>query len=67
MKKNKEQKSIVKKVDSILRERSLNENFIFIDNSNISENHLYTDGIHLNNEGRDSFMENSINYLHNFL
>ena len=51
----------------ILIERALNENFIFIDNSDVNENHLYTDGIHLNNEGRDVFMNNTINYLNHFL
>ena len=65
--KNRELNTTVKNVNCILRERALNENFIFIDNSDVNENHLYTDGIHLNNEGRDVFMNNTINYLNHFL
>ena len=37
--------------------------FIFIDNSNITTDHLYQDGVHLSNEGSDLLANNYLWYL----
>ena len=44
-----------------------NNNFIFVDNSNISNIHLFDDGLHLVELGRCILANNVINRINNFL
>ena len=43
------------------------EDFEFIDNSNVVQAMLHTDGIHLSHEGRVVFSENIVNCINDFL
>ena len=42
-------------------------NFIFVDNNNISNVHLFDDGLHLVESGSYILANNVINYKNNFL
>ena len=50
-------------LNNILKNECLLHGFIFINNSNILPEHLYFDGIHLNNEGSDVLARNYLFYL----
>ena len=54
---------INRKIDGICREN----NFNFIDNSNITEKHLFKDGLHLLYPGKVIVANNIINRINNFL
>ena len=41
--------------------------FTFIDNDNITEQHLWKDGIHLKENGKNILANNYLYYLYNFL
>ena len=44
-----------------------NNSFIFVDNSNISNIHLFDDGLHLVESGRCNLANNVIDRINNFL
>ena len=45
-------------LNGILKDLCLLNNFIFINNSGITEKHLYTDGVHLNDDGSKMLADN---------
>ena len=50
----------VNKINNLLRQNAVSHDYKFIDNSNISEKHLWNDQLHLNDQG-------TINLVCNFL
>ena len=62
--------SILKEVNKKISFMCKNNNFIFVDNSNISNIHLFDDGLHLMESGRCILVNNVIGriifYQHTF-
>ena len=56
---------IANSVNSILKGECHSNAFIFVDNSNILPEHLFKDGIHLDNDHKHIFIDNIINALNN--
>ena len=55
----------VNKINSLLHEKCDLLHFIFIDNQNIREQHLWNDGIHLQNQGKVILSNNFANSINN--
>ena len=58
---------VVKSVNNKIIEMCNENNFTFIDNSNISKSHIYEDGLHLADNGRSVLVENFTRELNSFL
>ena len=54
-------------LNSILKQNAELKSYVFIDNGSIKEQHLWNDGIHLNNQGKIILANNFLYYLNNFL
>ena len=50
-------------LNAFLRDLCVVHNFIFIDNANISVEHLFTDGVHLTDQGSQILCDNYLFYL----
>ena len=50
-------------LNAFLRDLCVVHNFIFIDNANISVEHLFTDGVHLTDQGSQILCDNYLLYL----
>jgi hypothetical protein len=50
-------------LNAFLRDLCVVNNFIFIDNANISVEHLFTDGVHLTDQGSQILCDNYLFYL----
>ena len=56
---------VVHSVNNILKGECNFNSFIYVDNSNILSEHLFSDGIHLDNEHKYIFIDNIIDALNN--
>ena len=59
--------SLLEEVNEKISFMCKNNNFIFVDNSNISNIHLFDDGLHLVESGRCILANNVIDRINNFL
>ena len=59
--------SLLEEVNEKISFMCKNNNFIFVDNSNISNIHLFDDGLHLVESGRCILANNVIDFINNFL
>ena len=59
--------SVLEEVNKKIPFMCKNNNFIFVDNSNISNIHLFDDGLHLVKSGRCILGNNVIARINNFL
>ena len=59
--------SLLEEVNEKISFMCKNNNFIFVDNSNISSIHLFDDGLHLVESGRCILANNVIDRINNFL
>ena len=57
----------LRKVNGMIKEQSVENDFIFIENNNIDAFHLSKDGIHLQEPGKVILAQNFIDYVNNFL
>ena len=62
---DKEEMDKVNEINDLLKQRCVIENFGFISNETIRENHLWKDGIHLIDQGTTILANNFINVLNN--
>ena len=53
-------------VNNILQNKCATHQIHFIDNSNITKEHLWKDGLHLNGSGKDMLMNNFLRSLNSF-
>lgn len=53
----------IREINCFIKERCVRENFIFIFNDSISEEHLWKDGLHLTDDGTTILANNFINIL----
>ena len=58
---------IIRQVNDCLRDDCEKFGFLFVSNDNISREHLWNDGIHLNDNGTFIFASNIVNFLNNFI
>ena len=58
--------AFISAVNNILQDKCATHQFHFIDNSNIKKEYLWKDGFHLNQSGKDLFMNNFLRSLNNF-
>ena len=54
------------KLNEILREMCYDAGYNFVDNDNITHDHLFQDGVHLNYEGNDILTNNFLHSLNNY-
>ena len=52
-----------RELNNLLREACKTHNFVFVDNSNIIEDHLDSDGVHLNEKGDIMLANNILGYF----
>ena len=57
----------IREINCFIKERCVRENFIFIFNDSISEEHLWKDGLHLTGDGTTILANNFINVLNESL
>ena len=60
-------KTRVSNINKILESKCVELDFIFIKNENIYSEHIWKDGIHLSDKGKDILSINYINTLNSFL
>ena len=58
---------IIRQVNDALRAECVRNDFHFVDNNNVTREYLYTDGVHLNNDGTRLFAGNLVNFLNDFI
>ena len=58
---------IIKQVNDHLRDECRSNKFHFISNDNITNECLWKDGLHLNNEGICTFASNLVDFLNGFI
>ena len=58
---------IIKQVNDHLRDECRSNKFHFISNDNITNECLWKDGLHLNNEGTCMFASNLVDFLNGFI
>ena len=58
--------AFISAVNNILQDKCATHQFHFIDNSNIKKEHLWKDGLHLNQSGKNLLMNNFLRSLNNF-
>ena len=54
-------------INTMLKEKCQNYDFIYLDNDNIEDIHLWKDGLHLNDQGKIILARNFIDYINDFL
>ena len=57
----------INKINELLLTKCQQKNFIYIDNNNITEQHLWKDGLHLKEDGKIILAKNYLHYINNFL
>ena len=54
-----------KELNTLLRDMCYELGYIYIDNDNITHDHLFRDGVHLNNDGSEILSGNFLHSLNN--